>query len=143
LGVLQNPRPGLLDPAVDGALVAFGGLADRALDRPAKPMVQQGPQVGGMVTHPGQPLDHGGDAVQRPQLTNKPVGRGALEQDLFDPSELAVRQAWCGSGRPSARRASAPPVCQRACQPLTAWRETPSWRATSAWRMPMANSSAA
>jgi hypothetical protein len=102
LGVVQNPRPALLDPAVDGALVAFGGAADRALDGPAKPVAQQGPQVGGMVPHPGPPLDHGGDPVQRPQLTDEPVGGGALEQDLFDLAELAVRQAWCGSGRPSA-----------------------------------------
>jgi hypothetical protein len=54
-----------------------------------------------MVTHPGQPLDHGGDAVQGPQLTDEPIGRGALEQDLFDLTELAVRQPWYGSSRPT------------------------------------------
>jgi hypothetical protein len=57
-----------------------------------------------MVTHPGQLLDHGGDSIQRPQLTGEPVGGGALEQDVFDLTELAVRQPWCRSGRPRLRR---------------------------------------
>jgi hypothetical protein len=45
-----------------------------------------------MVTHPGQPLDHGGDAVQGPQLTDEPVGGGALQQGLLDPAELRIGQ---------------------------------------------------
>jgi hypothetical protein len=55
-----------------------------------------------MMTHPGEPLDDDGDAVQGPQLADKPVGRGTLQQNLFGPAELAVRQPWCWSGRSTA-----------------------------------------
>ena len=51
------------------------------------------------MPHPGEPLDDDGDAVQGPQLADKPVGGGTLQQDMFDLAELAVRQPWCGSGR--------------------------------------------
>jgi hypothetical protein len=48
--------------------------------------------MGRMVAHPGQPLDHHRNPLQRPQLADKPVSRGALEQHLLDLGELLVRQ---------------------------------------------------
>jgi hypothetical protein len=69
---------------VDGVLAAFGGTADRPLHCPAQPVVQLRPHVGGVVADPGQPLDHHRDAVQGPQLSDEPVGVGALQQGLLD-----------------------------------------------------------
>jgi hypothetical protein len=82
---LQNLRPALGDPLVDGVLVTLGGATHRALHAPAQPAPQQRPQVRGMVAHPGQSLDDGGDALQGPQLADEPVGGGTLQQGLLDP----------------------------------------------------------
>jgi hypothetical protein len=87
---LLDLRPALLDPSVDGVLVTLGGPAPGTLHRPAQPVVQQRPDVRGMVAHPGQPLDHDGDALQRPQLPGEPIRGGALQQGLLDPGELLI-----------------------------------------------------
>jgi hypothetical protein len=50
-----------------------------------------------MVAHPGQPLDHDGDAVKSPQLSREPVRGGAFQQGLFDRGELGIRQPWSGA----------------------------------------------
>jgi hypothetical protein len=55
-----------------------------------------------MVAHAGQPLHDHGDAVQRPQLPDKAVAAGALQQSLFNLMELAVGQPGHWSGRASA-----------------------------------------
>jgi hypothetical protein len=96
---LQNPRPPFLDPAVDGALVAFGGAADRTLGTPAQAVAQQRPHPGRVVADPGQALDHGGDALQGPQLPGEPVGARTFQQGLLDPVELAVGQPRRRPGR--------------------------------------------
>lgn len=67
----------------------------------------------------GQPLDDHSDAIQDPQLTDEPVGSGALPQGLLDPAELGIRQPWSGTVGPRLSRASGPPACQRACYSLT------------------------
>jgi hypothetical protein len=87
---LLDSRPVLGDPAVDRGLVALGGAAGRALHSPAEPVTQQRPHMGRVVTHPGQPLDHGGDAVQGPQLADEPVSRSPFQQGLPDLAELGV-----------------------------------------------------
>jgi hypothetical protein len=115
---------------VDGVPVAFGGAAHRVLHRPAQPVVQQRPYVREMVTHPGQPLDHHGDAVQGPQLTNEPVGRRAFQEGVLDPTELGIRQPWGGTGRPSAQPGVASTSLPTGVPLADVWRETPSWRAT-------------
>jgi hypothetical protein len=75
---------------VDGSLVALGGTASGTLHRSAQPVVQQRPDVRGMVAHPGEALDHDGDAFQGPQLPGEPVGAGALQQGLLDPGQLLI-----------------------------------------------------
>jgi hypothetical protein len=55
-----------------------------------------------MVPHPGEPLDDDGDALKGPQLADKPIGAGALQQGPLDLAELGVRQPWRGTGRPAA-----------------------------------------
>jgi hypothetical protein len=52
-----------------------------------------------MVAHPGEPLDHGRDAFDGPQLADEPVGDRALTQGLLDLDQLGVRQARRGAGR--------------------------------------------
>jgi len=46
-----------------------------------------------MVAGPGQPLDHGGDALKGPVVGVEAVGAGALAQHLVDGDTLGVRQA--------------------------------------------------
>jgi hypothetical protein len=140
---LLDGRPALLDPAVDGGLVAFGGAALEPLDRPAEAVVQQRPHPGGMVLDAGQPLDDQRDAVQRPQLPHEPLGRRAFEQACSTMASWASESLGAGPLGPRLPSASVPPRCQRVCQTLTAWAETSSWRATSAWWTPAANNSAA
>jgi hypothetical protein len=55
-------------------------------------MVQQRPHMRWMMPHAGETLDHHGDAVQRPQLPDEPIGRRPFEQYLLDGGELGVRQ---------------------------------------------------
>jgi hypothetical protein len=74
----------------------------RELHTPAEPVTQQRPHMGGVVTHPGQPLDHDGDAVQGPQLTNEPVGGGTFQQGLLDLAELGIGDTRGRPGRSSA-----------------------------------------
>jgi hypothetical protein len=62
---LDNPRPLLGDPPGDLGLVTLDGLAGRALQAPPH-RLEDAPHVPGMVRHPGAPLDHLGDARQRP-----------------------------------------------------------------------------
>ena len=93
-----NLRPALGDPTVDGVLVAFGGTAPGTLHAPEQPMAQR-PHVRGMVAHAGQPPDHGGDALQGPQLAREPIRRSTLEQRLLDRGELGIRQPRRGAAR--------------------------------------------
>jgi hypothetical protein len=55
-----------------------------------------------MVPHPGQPLDDGGDALQGPQLADKPVGGGARQQRLLDLPELGIGDLRGRPGRAAA-----------------------------------------
>jgi hypothetical protein len=121
VGRVLDPRPVVPDPAVDRCLVALGSAALGSLDTPAQP-----------VAHPGHPLDHHGDAVKGPQLPEEPVHGRPFQQGLPDLGEPGVRQPWRWAVGPRLCKPSPPPACQRACQTLTAWAETPSWRATSA-----------
>ena len=55
-----------------------------------------------MVADAGQPLDQQRDAVQGPQLSDKPVRRSTGEQGLLDSGELGVRQPGRRAARPLA-----------------------------------------
>jgi hypothetical protein len=90
-----DPGPVDLDPVVDGGLVTFGRAAAGTLHTPAESMVQDRPEMGGVVAQPGQPLDHQRDALQGPQLAGKPVGHGPLQQRRLDRVELVVGQPRC------------------------------------------------
>jgi hypothetical protein len=91
---LLDPRPVVLDPLVDRRLVALGGAACRPLHRPAEPVAQQPPDVGGVVADAGEPLDAQRDAVDGPQLADEAAGRRAGEQCPLDLRELLVGQPW-------------------------------------------------
>lgn len=78
------------------------------------------------MLHPGEALDHDGDAVQGPQLPSEPVGGGAFQQGLLDGRELVVRQPGVGPLGPRLRSPSVPPALKRPYQTLTACAETSS-----------------
>ena len=131
------------DPVLDGLLVAFLGLACRALHAPTQPPPQQPPHRWVRQPHPGKPLDHHRDPVQSPHIGGEPMGQRPLQQCLLYRLQGAVRNLGVAAGRPRVRNAADPSACQPACQRLALWRETSSSRATSAWERPWANSSAA
>jgi hypothetical protein len=72
------PGPVAGDPLADRLLVALVGAAGRALQAPVQAVAQQLPDVGGVVGHPGDAPDDGGDAVKGPQVGVEAVGLGAL-----------------------------------------------------------------
>jgi hypothetical protein len=90
-------RPVLGHPAGDGLLVTLDGAAGGALQAPAH-AAQQLPGVAGMVMGPGEPLDHGGDALKGPVIGIEPVGAGALAKRLVQVVELLVVKARVGPG---------------------------------------------
>src|SRR5829696_8356116 len=106
-------------------------------------MAQQPPHMRGVVTHPGDAPDDLGDAVKGPQVGVEAVGLGPLQQGLLSLLELGVGHLGARPGAPRLCRPAVPSACQRWCQRLTVWRETPRVRATSAWWTSWANNSAA
>jgi hypothetical protein len=99
---LLGPRPVARDPLVDRRLVALGSPARRALHRPAQPVAQQRPDVGGVVAHAGQPLDHQRDAVNVHSSPTNPLAPA--------PSSRPARR----------RRAAHPTAAARAARALAA-----------------------
>jgi hypothetical protein len=69
-------------------------------------------RVAGLVSAPGEPLDHGGDAHKGPVVGVEAVRAAALAHRLVDGGELLAGQA---RGRPG--RASAPHSLQAAGVP--------------------------
>jgi hypothetical protein len=88
----QIRRPVLGHPAGDGLLVTLDGAAGGALQPPAH-AAQQLPGMAAMVGDPGEPLDHGGDALKGPVVGVEAMGAGALAQRLADGGTLGLRQA--------------------------------------------------
>src|SRR5215218_11307403 len=93
--------PVLGHPAGDRLGVALDGAAGGPLQAPAH-AAQQLPGVAGMVTGPGEPLDHGGDALKGPVVGVEAAGAGALTERLVQVVELLVIKARVGPGRAAA-----------------------------------------
>jgi hypothetical protein len=138
-----DPWPFMRDPVLDGLLVAFLGLACRALHAPAQPLSQQPPHRWVRQPHPGQPLDHHRDPVQRPHVGGEPIGQRPLQQCLLDRLQGAVRNLGVAAGRPTRPQRRRPVGLPAGVPAAALWRETSSSRATSACVRPWANSSAA
>src|SRR5215207_62491 len=97
----QILRPVLGHPAGDGLLVTLHRAAGGALQPPAQ-AAQQLPGVAGMVAGPGEPLDHGGDALKGPVVGVEAAGAGALAQRGIQVVELLAVKARFGPGRAAA-----------------------------------------
>jgi hypothetical protein len=143
VGRLLDPRPVARDPLVDRRLVALGSPACRALHRPAQPVAQQRPDVGGMVAHAGQPLDDQRDAVNGPQLPDEPVGARAVQQALLDGGELRIRQPRRGAARALAAQGLRPAGLEAAMPDADGLGGDSKLAGDLGWRTPAANSSAA
>src|SRR5215218_10419473 len=98
----QILRPVLGHPTGDGLLVALDRAAGGALQAIVQAVAQQLPDVAGMVTDAGQPLDHGGDPGQGPVVGVEAVGAGTLAQRPVDGGKLGVGQARGLPGRAGA-----------------------------------------
>src|SRR5919204_1327483 len=70
--------PVLGHPTGDGPLVTLHRPACGTQQAVVQPVAQQLPDVAAMVGDPGQPLDHGGDAVKGPVVGVEAVRPGAL-----------------------------------------------------------------
>src|SRR6266511_1699529 len=89
----QILRPALGHPTGDGLLVALDRVAGGALQAIVQAVAQQLPDVAGMVTDAGQPLDNGRDPGQGPVVGVEAVGAGTLAQRPVDGDKLGVGQA--------------------------------------------------
>jgi hypothetical protein len=88
---------------------------------------------------PGEALDQP-DALQGPQLTDEPVGRGAFQQGLFDVGEPLIRQSWRGAAGPAAAQSIGASGLPAAMPHADGLGRDLELRATSAWRTPAARS---
>ena len=82
--------PVLGHPAGDRPLVTLDGAAGGAQQPVVEPVAQQLPDVAAMVGDPGQPLDHGGDAVKGPVVGWEAVRAGTLPQRLVNKVQLLL-----------------------------------------------------
>ncbi len=93
-----------------------------------------------VVGDPGQPLDHGRDAGQGPQVGLVPERLGARAQRLVDRVQLRRRQAGVATGPTGAAQRAGPTSTPPGIPGAGGLaRETPKARATSAWLAPRAN----
>jgi hypothetical protein len=89
-------------PVLDGLLVAFLGLPLGPLHAPAQPVAEQPPHRRVRQRHPGQALDHGGNALKGPDVSGEPMGERALQQRLLDRCQLVVADLGASTRRPAA-----------------------------------------
>jgi len=67
----------------------------------------------GVIGHAREPLNHGRDARQRPQVGRKPVRAGTLAERLVDPGQLRRRQFRLPSGSSGPAQCTAPSTTPR------------------------------
>src|SRR5690349_5221760 len=67
--------PPLLDPVMDGSLIAFDGPSCGSLPGPLQLLTQQVPDVARVIGHTGHAVDHLSHAWQRPHIS------GVAERD--------------------------------------------------------------
>jgi hypothetical protein len=130
-------------PVLDRLLVAFLSLPLGPLHAPTQPPAQQPPHRRIRQRHPGQALDHGGNAVKGPDVGREPVRQCPLQQRLLDPLKGTVGDLGAAAGRPTGPQRRFPVGLPAGMPAAGALRETSSSRATSAWERPWANNSAA
>src|SRR5713101_742388 len=88
-------RPALVDPLLDGFVVALFGPPCWALPTPAQAVSQDVPHVRRVVVHAGDPLDHLSHALQGPHIVGIAVGFGTFGQfglDLVKLLAIHLRQ---------------------------------------------------
>jgi len=81
--------PAVVHPALDGLVVALGGLAGRALPAPAHP-TEHLPDVSRVVLDSGDLLDHLGDPSQGPQIGRIPIRPWSLLESPFHLGQIGV-----------------------------------------------------
>jgi hypothetical protein len=94
--------PVLGHPTRDRPLVTLHRAAGGTQKAVVQPVAQQLPDVAAMVGDPGQPLDHGGDAVKGPVVGVEAVRAGTLPQRLVNGVKLGLGQARGVPGRAAA-----------------------------------------
>ncbi len=85
----SGPAPG--HPAPDRRLIPFARLRGRTLEGPVQGP-KDSPDMAGMIRHAREPLDHGRDPRQGPEVRRKPVRAGALTERVLDARQLRRRQ---------------------------------------------------
>src|SRR5690242_5498334 len=100
-GLFFQLRPALINPLLDGRIVALHGLASRSLPTPAQSLAQDVPDIPWVVDHAGEPLDHLGRALQGPHVGDEPIGLSTFGQGSFHLRQL--RRAEPGGSSHAAR----------------------------------------
>ena len=136
-------RPALLDPVLDGFLVALDRTSGWALPRPIQLVAQQIPHVSWVVADASQALDHFGHAWQRPHVGGVAIGLGPSGSACSTVASCACVSLRSRPTCPAERKASRPPRRHALHHSDTIWCDTPSRRAISAGITPRRNRSAA
>jgi len=79
-----------------------------------------------MMLDSGEALDHGGDPLRVHSSPTNPFAVAPSSSACSIVASWASDSLGAGPLGPRLCSASGPPRCQRACQTLTAWAETPS-----------------
>src|SRR5690349_693831 len=87
-------RPALLDPLMDGLVVALGRSPCRSLPAPLQILAQERPNVRWVIPHACQSLDHLGHTLQGPHVIRIAVCCRTFEQLLLDVREFVSAQFW-------------------------------------------------
>jgi hypothetical protein len=107
------PRPGVLDPALDGGLVALAGATRGFLPAPAE-AVQQAANMIAVMAHAETSPDQIGDPLRGPQGRREAVDFRALREQSGKPGQLP----GCQFGGPSGPWALQQTRCPLASPPL-------------------------
>src|SRR4051794_8729420 len=94
--------PALLDPLLNGGLVAFFGSSRWPLPGPVQLVVQQIPNMTWVVRHARDVLDDLSHPRYRPHIRRVPVGFGAVDERVSDLGDLSNRQLGLAPGGTSA-----------------------------------------
>src|SRR5215831_20311137 len=88
-GLFFQLGPALIDPLLDGRIVALHGPASRPLPTPEQLLAQDVPDIPWVVDHASEPLDHLGHTLQGRHVGDEAIGLSAFGQGSFHLGELS------------------------------------------------------
>ena len=92
---------------LDRCRIPFAGLRCRPLEAPTQ-SAEESPDMAGVIGHAREPLDHGRDPRQGPEVRRKPMRASPLAQRVIDARPLRRREFRLAPGAPRPAQGGAP-----------------------------------